>query len=193
MNQVQGEFLVLEEHITYEDFVRVAKGQEWIKQETIEGDREKEAFQEIWKTPDLANIINYVDDPLTLTRFIWIRGADIQKPLFEISRRLPAYEAEELLEKASEAKTINEGIEAVLRLAVAFPRFDPNVLQIFKKFLNATNVNLRKATVQAMAYRLWAESIPLLVQVSMADTDEEVKEFARTIISHIVHRKITGN
>jgi hypothetical protein len=193
MKRVQGEFLVLEEHITYEDFVCVAKQLSWLKQETIEGDREKEAFQEIWKTPDLANIINYVDDPLTLTRFIWIRGADIEKPLFEICRRLPAYEPEELLEKASEAKTINEGVEAVLRLAVAFPHFDPDVLEIFEKFLDATNANLRKATIQAMAYRLWAESIPLLVQVSMADPDEEVKEFARRVLSYVVQRKNTDD
>ena len=190
MSQVQGEFLVLEEHITYEYFVTVANGQGWIKQKKIEGDGEREAFQEIWNTADLANIINYVDDPLTMTRFIWIRGADIQQPLFEICRRLPAYEPEELLEKASEAKTINEGIEAVLRLAVAFPRFDPDVLQIFKKFLDAKNVNLRKATLQAMAYRLWDESLPLLVEVSMTDPDEEVKEFARTVLSHTAHRSV---
>jgi len=186
----QGEFLVLEEHITYQYFVHVAEGQGWIKQEKIQGDGEREAFQEIWKTADLANMITYVDDPLTLTRFIWIRGADIQQPLLEICRRIPAYEPEELLEKALEAKTINEGIEAVLRLAVAFPRFDPDVLQVFRKFLDAKNANLRKATIQAMAYRLWNESIPLLVEASMTDPDQEVQEFARTVLSHTVHKSV---
>lgn len=188
MSQIQGEFLVLEEHITHEYFVSVAKGQSWIKQETIQGDGEKKAFQEIWKTADLANTINYVDDPLTLTHFVWIRGADIRQLLLEICRRLPAYEPEELLEKASEAKTINEGVEAVLRLAVAFPHFDPDVSEIFKKFLDAKNANLRKATIQAMAYRFWDESIPLLVDVSMTDSDQEVQEFARTVLSHTIHR-----
>jgi hypothetical protein len=182
---IEGEVMVLEEDIFHSDFVKFALEQGWIKEATQLGDEERVSFQEIWRTPDMKNIINYVDDPLTITRYLWIRGPKLKRLLFELCCRLPAYEPEEILQKAAEAEDHDEAVAAVLRVAAGFPRFEPDALHIFEAYLDSPSPALRKATIQAIAYRLWSETYPLLKKVSQEDTDEDVRRFAKSILVYL--------
>jgi len=73
MSEIDGEIMVLEDDIYHSEFVKFAQ-QHWVKEATQERDGERISFQEIYRTPDLKNVINCIDDPLTLTRHLWIRG-----------------------------------------------------------------------------------------------------------------------
>ncbi|MGG6297052.1 HEAT repeat domain-containing protein [Leptolyngbya sp. AN02str] len=184
VKKIDGEFFVLEEDISYQEFVHLAQEQGWVKQLTHHGDGKKEAFQEIWTTHDRKNVINYVDDPLTFTRFLWIRGSNLHPLLFEVSRRLPAYEPDDLLQMAIDAQNEQEAIGALLKIAVGFPDFDDSAFNIFRVYLTHPSPIVRKATVQAIAYRLWDESINLLEQVSKSDPEKDIREFVQLILEH---------
>ncbi|MTJ51922.1 hypothetical protein FJR38_04160 [Anabaena sp. UHCC 0253] len=187
MSQFEGEILVLEEDINYDDFLGVAQKQGWIKYKTYLPDEKNKRFEEVWATPDKANAIHYIDDSISGTRFLWVRGPEIRQLLFEIVRRLPAYEPEELIEMASTATEHDEVVDVLFRIAVGFPNFDPQVFRVFETYLKHPTPLLREATVQAIAYRLWPESVKLIEKVVQEDTDEDVQQFAQSILNQIKH------
>jgi len=188
MSEANAEILVLEEDIGYEDFVAVAQDQGWIKYKTYFPDKNNKRCEEVWTTEDKANAIHYIDDPISGTRFLWVRGPKISELLFEIVRRLPAYEPEELIEMASEASEHNEAVHALFQIAVGFPNFDPKAFRVFEAYLTHPTPLLREATVQAIAYRMWPESIKLLEKVVQEDPDEGVRQFAESILNQVKDR-----
>jgi hypothetical protein len=188
MSKAKAEILVLEEDIGYEDFVAVAQDQGWIKYKTYFRDENNRRFEEVWATEDKANAIHYIDDPISGTRFLWVRGPKISELLFEIVGRLPAYEPEELIEMAIEASEYDEAVDALFRIGVGFPNFDPKAFAVFEIYLRQPSPLLRKATVQAIAYRLWPESIKLIEKVVQEEPDEGVRQFAESILNQVKDR-----
>ena len=179
MNKFEERILVLEEDIDHDEFVRVANKLGWVNQKTHQGDGIKNAFQDIWSTPDKTKAIYFIDDPLTGTHFLCVRGSYLRELLFEIYGRFPAYEQEELFQMAAEAEEHDEAVQAVLRIAVGFPNYDPRAVKVFEAYLTAPSPLLRKATIQAIAYRMWDENIKLLEKTAREDSDESVKQFAQ--------------
>ncbi|MBW4507262.1 MAG: hypothetical protein KME64_12215 [Scytonematopsis contorta HA4267-MV1] len=190
MSQVNGEILVLEEDISYDDFTTLAQGQGWIKYKSYFPDENNKRFEEVWTTQDKANAIHYIDDPISGTCFLWVRGSKISELLFEIVRRLPVYEPEELIEMASEANEHDEVVDALFRIAVGFPNFDLKAFHVFETYLRHPSPLLREATVQAIAYRLWPEGIKLLEKVAQEDLDKSVQQFAQSILNDTQQRKV---
>lgn len=179
---MEGEIMVLEDHVGYEDFLRVAKDLGLALQETQEGDGEVVAHQEIWATADGESGVNYIDDPTTMTRHLWVRGPDVQELLRKVCARLPAWEDSELLEMAVEAEEHDEQVAAILRVAAGIPRSDPRALQVFEYYMTARHPLLRKATLQAIGYRLWREAVPLVEDAAKNDPDDGVRAFAQRIL-----------
>lgn len=190
MSQFGGETLVLHEDIDHDYFVRVAEGQGWLKYKTYPGDGKKERFEEVWTTEDKANAIHFIDDPISGTRFLWVRGPHIRELLFEVYRRLPAYEPEELIQMAAEVREPNEVVDTLFRIAVAFPNFEPRAFRVFETYLTHPTPLIREATVQAIAYRLWSEGIKLLEKVVQEDPDEGVRQFAQSILNQVPQAKV---
>lgn len=188
MEHPEGEIMVLEDHVTHEFFVRVAKGQGWQLRQTEPGDGERVPFQEAWTTADGKGVINYIDDPTLLSRQIWIRGPRLDELHFELSRRLPAWEPDELLEHAAEATDHDDGVRAILQLAAGFLRPDPAVVEAFAEYLQAPHPLLRKATLQAIAYRMWPEAVGLLEDAARSDADPDVRAFAQNLLDHRLDR-----
>jgi hypothetical protein len=186
MSQNDGVLLVLPDKTDSGRFGRMVESLGWVKQETQMGDGQRKAYKETWRTSDARNTIKYVDDPLTLTRFFWLYGPDSGELLPEIWGVLPAYAPNELLEMVAEAETEEEAIRAVLKIAVGFPNFDSEVLRVFETYAKSFSAPVREATVQAMAYRLWPESVPFLQRMAHEDTDENVRRFAQSILNHLV-------
>ncbi len=189
MNGVEGSVLVLEEYIGYEDFLRVATEKGWIKYKTYEGDGETTTFEEVWTTTERDSAIHYIKDHVVITEFIWIRGTKVEELQFEIARRLPSYPDDELIEMAVNAEDHDAAVDAIFKIAVGFPRFDANAMQVFEVYLTSSDTILRKATVQAIAYRLWTESLPLLEKVAQEDSDSDVRQFAQTILNQAQNQR----
>ena len=184
MADQEGEIMVLHDHITHEFFVRVARGQGWQLRQTQEGDGERVAFQEIWTTADGKGVINFIDDPVLGCRRVWIRGPrqTLKELHFECSSRLPAWEQGELLDHVAEATDHNESVDAIFRLAAGFLRPHPAVIEQFEIYLQAPYPTLREATLQAIAYRMWPESVGLLERAAASDEDESVRAFAQNLL-----------
>jgi hypothetical protein len=182
---IEEKIMLLHEDIEYDYFVAVAKRQGWIKYKTYPGDGGTERFEEVWTTQNKANAIHYIDDPISGTRFVWVRGSQLRELLFEIDGRLPTYEPEELIEMLDEADDNNELVDALFRLAVGFPSFDMRVFQIFEAYSSHQSALIREATVQAIAYRLWPESLELLRRISQQDSSDKDREFAKSILAQI--------
>ncbi len=51
---------------------------------------------------------------------------------------------------------------AILDLSAGFLRPDPNVIRMFEGYMGASSSLIRKATLQAIAYRMWPEAKPLV-------------------------------
>ena len=185
MKNIEGKFIVLEEDISHKDFLGLAEAQGWNHYRTYSPETEKDRFEDVWHTTDNKNTIHFIEDPITGTRYIWAKGSNLKEVLFKIHRWLPAYEPEELIQMAVEADQPDEAIDALFRIAVAFPNFNEAAIGIFKQYLSHPSKLIRKATVQAIAYRAWSEGIGLLEKVSDEDVEVEVREFAKILLSEI--------
>jgi len=148
-----------------------------------------DTFERVFKLMDKkAFAIHFIDDPISGARFLWVRGPALDEVLFEIVRRLPAYDQEELLAMAAEAKNRDEAVDALFKIGVGFPNFDSRALRVFEVYLTHPTPLLREATVQAVAYRLWPEGMKLLEKVAQEDPDKGVREFARDILAQMLRR-----
>lgn len=185
MNTVHGVFLVLHDFVKHEDFLTLANKQSWKLLRISPGDGSTTAHDEVWLTSDERNAIHWIDDPTVGLRFVWVSGPDLGKLLFHIGRRLPAYEDGELIEAAYEPMTHDESVDALFRIAVAFPNYVPEAHQVYTAYFEHPDPLIRKATVQAIAYRLWDESVDLLEKFATEDLDEDVRAFARDILNDV--------
>lgn len=185
MTQIDGTFLVLPEYLGYKDFRDLASQQGWKLIKTNAGDGKLEPFDEVWATSNERNSVHFVDDPVTGTKHLWVWGADEKELLLAIFKRLPAYEPEDFIEGAFDEMSHNEIVDNLFRMAVAFPNFDPNAFHVFQAYLNHPEPLIRKATVQAIGYRLWDESLGLLERVAEDDADEGVRKFASDILRDV--------
>jgi hypothetical protein len=182
-NSQEGEILVLQEHVNHHDFVRVAEERlDLLQYKTHQGDGEKKSFEDVWITSDQANAVHYLDNPLMNCRYLWIRSPQTPDLLSKIYGLLPYYDSEDLLESLADADNHNEAVDAVLRLGVGFTNFDPHAFEAFETCLEHPSASLRRATIQAIAYRSWSECEPLLERVIQTDTDEKVRQFAQKIL-----------
>ena len=183
-NRVEGEFLVLHRDVTHKDFKKFAKknGLKWVK--TYEQSEDDVLFDDIWSTKDRESLIHYIDDPIMEIKYVWVQGKDLLDLVVEIVNKLPVYDSDEQLSIALDENLEHDDIVDILFcLAIAFPNFHPDVLNVFKHYLeNHPNPMLRKATIHAIGARYWEQSIPLLTKIARNDAEQEVRDFALEIL-----------
>lgn len=183
MKKIEGEFLVLPEYVKRKDFLDLAHTQEWKLLKTYPGDSKSKPSDEVWVTKDNKNAIHFVDDPIVGMKYVWISGPELRKLMFHAYRRLAAYDPEDLIKDAYEEMSHNETVDTLFRIAVAFPNYSPEALQVFSTYFNYPEPLIRKATIQAIGYRMWDESIELLNKFAESDPDQEVRSFAKEILA----------
>ncbi|NMO21846.1 HEAT repeat domain-containing protein [Pyxidicoccus fallax] len=179
-------YVVLKPGVKRQEFEQAALAVGLVKHREREGDGQKESYQQIWATQDEENSVHYVEDPLSGTTFFSIRGPKQQSLVFELARRVWAFAPEELIELAQEAETHDEQVKAVFRLAVANPRYQPDVFNVFSVYATKPpNPLLRAATLNAIGYRCWPECIPLLEGVARDDADAQVRQTAERLLPYL--------
>lgn len=181
MAEESGIYLVLEDYVGCQDFVDVARLKGWEKYKSYPGDGKLNSFEEVWTTANKSNAIHYIDDPVTLTRHLWVRGKQVDEVLFQL-RGLPCYEADELLRAAVEAEGHDDMVRSLFRVAVAFPKYDRDAYRIFSAYLAHPDAMLRKASVQAIGYRMWPEARGLLEDLVLTEPVKELREFAQVVL-----------
>lgn len=180
-------YRVLRPDITRETFAKAATAVGLTKHSTLEGDGHKVAYEEIWVTPDQKNAVRFVDDPLTGTKFLRGQGPRRASYVRELQTKVKTYPPEEIIEQAQDAKQHDEQVQAIFRVAVTFPQFEPTAFEVFRAYATrAEDPVLRRATLNAMAYRSWKEFIPLMEEVADKDPDDEVRTTAQHLLPHLV-------
>lgn len=175
---------VLDSGVTRELFEETAAELGLVKQNTWEAQGEKEAYEQVWTTPDKTRAINYVEDPLSRMSYVHFRGADLEELMEEFDEKLSTFWPDELVELFHEATEHNEIVDYLYRLAIAFPEYDPEVFEIFKGVATgAPHPKLRLAALDALAYRTWPGSRAVVERVAREDKDEEVKQSAQRLLT----------
>lgn len=175
---------VLRGGVTRELFEETAAELGLIKQNTWEPKGGKEAYEQVWTTPDKTRAINYVEDPFTGTRYVHFRGHDLADLIEEFTKKLATYWPGELVERAYTTEDHDEYARNLYRLAITFEEHDPEVFHIFESVATeAPYPKLRLAALDALAFRTWPQSRAVVERVAGEDKDEEVKQAAQRLLT----------
>ena len=176
--------LVLRGGVTRELFEETAAELGLAKQNTWEPTGEKEAYEQVWTTPDKTRAINYVEDPFTGMSYVHFRGSDLDQLIEDFTDKLATYGPEELIERAYTTKEHNEYVHNLYRLAITFAEYNPEVFEIFRAVATeAPYPKFRLAALDALAFRTWAQSRAVVERVAREDKDEEVKQTAKRLLT----------
>jgi hypothetical protein len=174
-------FAVIGPGTTREKFTAAATVLGLEKHSTLEGDGDKVAEEEIWVTPDKQNAIRWVEDPLLGLTFLRFQGPLRQRLVRDLKVKM--HPPEEVIEMAQRAKKHDSQVDAIARLAITFPDYDEEAFALFVRYLQMQHPLLRRATLNAMGYRCWAEFIPLMEHVAQSDPAEEVRKTAERLLA----------
>ena len=165
--------------VTREEFAEAADELGLAKHQTWEPKTEREAYEEVWTTPDKRSAVNYVEDPISGMSYVHIRGAEADRLLEGVTDKLATFWPEELVERAEVMEDDPEELIANLyRLAITFPAYDETVFSIFDAAAGAPDPRMRLALLDALAYRRWPESRELVERLAREDEDAEAREHA---------------
>jgi hypothetical protein len=194
----EGEILVFhkDDNVDHERFVRVAQEfLELVHYETRPPAEDRKIFEDVWITPDSTNAIHFLDNSYMDCQYLWVRGPRTPEFVSKLYRLIPTDTTEDILEELSGAHNLEEGVSAVLKLGVACPNYDSQVFRAFELCLQeppTEEPSFRRATIQAIAYRMWPENRPLLERVIRTDEDEGVRQFAQSILEEYQERAAAG-
>jgi hypothetical protein len=182
-NNQQGVHGVFRRGVTREMFEETAAALGFVKQNTWEAQNEKEAYEQVWATPDKARAVNYVEDPLSRMSYIHLRGADLDELREEFDEKLATFWPDEMIEIFYEMTDHNDIVDNIYRLAILFPEYDPQVFHIFEgAATDPPDPKLRLAGLDALAYRTWPQSRAVVERVERDDSDEQVRAAARRLL-----------
>lgn len=175
---------VLRGGVTRELFEETAAELGLVKQNTWEPKGEREAYEQVWTTPDKTRAINYVEDPFTAMRYVHFRGPELEDFIEEFTNKLATYWPDELIERAYTTEEHDEYARNLYRLAITFAEYDPEVFAIFEGVANeAPHPKLRLAALDALAFRTWPQSRAVVERVAREEKDEEVKQSAQRLLT----------
>lgn len=140
-------------------------------------------YEEVWTNKAQTLAVHYVEDPVLSMSFIWVRGSNIDPLVSELANEISLFYPEELIERAYITKDHNEQVDNLYRLAITFPKYDPQVYEIFKRYATEPpNQLLRQAALNAMAYRAWPELRAVVETATKEDESDEVRQTATELL-----------
>ena len=180
--------LMLYRSVTRADFEGAAADVGLRRHDTWPGDGARKAYQQVWVNKHRTAAVNYLEDPLIGGAYVALRGDqdEIASLTRELAMRLDLYDQDDAIELAVGARSRDVQVDAIYRVAVVFPKYDPRAFQIFETYAtNAPDALLREAAVNAMAYRSWPEFAPLLEKIAANDASTEVRELASQVLPFV--------
>jgi hypothetical protein len=178
-------YFVLYPYVTRDDFERAATDLGFVKHHTTPGG-EREPYEQVWAGPDRTTALNYLESPLMGLHYVILRSHDL--PTFSLAwaRRLHIFNHQEALELARGATDHNRQVEALARLAVMFPQWDPQVFSVFEAYATQhPSPLLRAAAVNYMVFSCWPEFLPLLERIATQDAADNVRRRAQEIMPYV--------
>lgn len=167
---------------THEDFVALALREHWRLDFEDNGDGKITGYDQAWVAGDEKTEIHYIDEPgLGGVRFLALKGPMIDDIIDILGLELQLRTSINVVRIALKARTDEEKRESAYELAVVFPTFDPQALEILKSYYLGGSDQVRIRVVQALAYRGWPEGLEFLDEITRVDEYSELREYAAKI------------
>jgi hypothetical protein len=141
------------------------------------------ALEEIFGDIDRTVGIHYIEDGLAEVPYIQIAGPRAEYFTQLITQALPFYSEEELFATWDTARSLEDKIDAILRLGVASDTqpSDPYLTRI-RQALEDAAPEVRSAGLVAFSYNPWDEMKPLVEKIRDEDPDADARDRARIIL-----------
>ncbi len=180
--------MVLEEDSTREEFMETMEelGFELVEEQESTG--ETVPYVSRWDSPDKNAHIQYLEEPRLGVKFVIFQAPNFTQLARTLGEKLFWYGIDELYEKAEQATTHNEAVDALFRLTAGICTMNPlppQAKHIYSECLAQDHWMTRRAAVQAVAYGRWPESVEILERVATQDPDERVRDFASLQLSNV--------
>jgi hypothetical protein len=162
-----------------EEFAEIMEDLGFTREAADGGDGD--TYREDWFNADRTVYVEYVEEPRLETRFLLVSGPGSLSVYEQLSDSTGCYGVDTLYRHAAEAATHNDAVMAMFRLVASeqvAPNMPPEAGPLFEHFLAQDHWMTRRATVQAISYAGWPESLRILKRVASEDPDERVREFA---------------
>lgn len=146
-------------------------------------ERSPMALQEIFTNIDNTVGIHYIEDGLSEIPYIQISGPQLDYYSRVIEQGLPVYSRDELFFTWDTANSIDDKIDAVLRLGIAASGqpSDPYLSRI-RQGLEDAAPEVRSAALVAFSYNLWDSLKPVIEQIRDQDSDSDARDRARLVL-----------
>jgi hypothetical protein len=140
-------------------------------------------YELIWYANQQQTIIHYIEDSETAIPFFVITGAEIEKTVSQITKRVSCYFIPELQQLVLTANTPDEYSFALYRLAIAANQeFDQDIFSIFKQVFRHTDAFVRQIAIGAASYITWEKMQTAIRSLSENDSDNDVRIIAKTLL-----------
>lgn len=173
-----GEYIVLRSGATHERFCSFASSLGMSRLHVVEGDGKHVPYEDVWKNPGQTQLLYYVIDATSGSRFVWARGQDCEALGLRARAELESFSADELVELATWSKDHDQRVHALYGSAVACPRFNAAALNAFLMAVMDASPLIRMAALSAMMYRAWPECRQALYASADTDPDDRVRALA---------------
>lgn len=177
-----GYYLVLKPDRNWDvvrDYLR-EQGMEEVR--TVENPGAINQIEEIWANELQTDSVHIVDDPISGTDYLRILGEQAESYAYEMAVSLPVFLPAALFEDLRNAGSRNEVVDILFRIAVSFPEYHEEAEHAFDYFSQDEHPMMRRAAMQAMAYRTIPEYFPMLERARDNDPDAENRAFAAELL-----------
>lgn len=170
---------LIHEATTHEDFAALAAREQWTLAAESKGDGKITGFAQAWIARDGETEVHYVDEPgLGGIRFLVLKGPGLNDVIDLIGPALQLRTSINVVRHAREAQTDAEKRIAAYELAVVFPTFNPQAMEILKSYYSGGSDEVRTRVVQALTYRAWPEGIEFIGEIARVDDYPELRKYA---------------
>ncbi len=141
------------------------------------------ALQEVFGNAEHTVGVHYIEDGLAEIPYIQIAGPQAEHYSQLLVRGLPVFSEVELFATWDTASTLEDKIDAVLRLGVASNiEPSPPYVERIRQAFGDPAPEVRAAGLTAFAYHPWEELRSIVENMKDADADGDVRDRARVIL-----------
>jgi hypothetical protein len=173
--------LVLKNTCTVSDVKFMAWERNWILLDLQA--EEAGAYVDSWTTQDRRTEIHHVDDRPIGTRYITVRGGDVEVVERQVRVDCPIWSFTEALSSLRQAHNRSDTLIALYAAVLTAPaEEDDTLVDEFRTLADDTDPELRQAVVVATGYLPWGALRNMVHKMSVSDPDPHVRKNARILL-----------
>jgi hypothetical protein len=141
------------------------------------------ALQEVFGNAERTVGVHYIEDGLAEMPYIQVAGPQAEHFARLIEANLPVYSPDEVLAAWDSASSIEDKIDALLRVGLAANATpSPTYVERIRAGLLDAAPEVRSAALTAYSYHPWNELRDVVERIGRQDADEDARERARVIV-----------